>query len=99
MFPYGLGETNDGYTECWDNLHDFASKSQRLSPEHVTIREVFFLGQCAQFFSFTGAAQRIAIAAYAQGAIHCPLPSAVGKVPGDAEYRDLYMYAMESVCP
>ncbi len=28
-----------------------------------------------------------------------PLSSAVGKVPGDAEYVILYVHAMESVCP
>ena len=50
-------------------------------------------------FSFiNGAAQRIAVAAYAQGIIRHPFPSAVGKVPGDAEYVTLYMHAMESVC-
>jgi hypothetical protein len=27
-----------------------------------------------------------------------PFPSAVGKVPGGAEYVTLYVYAMESVC-
>ena len=32
------------------------------------------------------------------GHLH-PFPSAVGKVPGDAEYATLYVYAMESICP
>ena len=33
-----------------------------------------------------------------RGFICHPFPSAVGKVPGGAEYVTLYVYAMESVC-
>jgi hypothetical protein len=72
----------------------------RLSPEHVTSTSVFSgIYLVAFFLLHSGAVQRIAIAAYAQGAIHRPFSSAVGKVPGDAEYVTLYVHAMESVCP
>ena len=71
----------------------------RQSPEHVTPRECIFTIYCGLFPFFTGAEQRIAIAAYAQGAIRGPFSSAVGKVPGDAEHVTLYVHAMESVCP
>ena len=71
---------------------------RRLSPEHV-IHDLkdYFISSFTSFF-IASAAQRIAITAYAQGVI-CPFLSAVGKVPGDAEYATLYVYAMESICP
>ena len=43
------------------------ASAKRQSPEHVTCEEVFF-PDLQDVFLLTGAAQRIAIAAYAQGA-------------------------------
>jgi len=65
----------------------------------VTISEYYFiLFLKISFLFITDAAQRIAIAAHAQGFIWQPPLFAAGKVPGDAEYMTLYVYAMESIC-
>ena len=74
---------------------DTATSANRLSPKHVTYaKSVNFL----KIFNFlhNGAAQRIAIAAYAQGIHLLSSPSAVGKVPGGAEYMTLYVYAWKA---
>ncbi len=98
VWARGVTDTRISYTSGQPGVSITArSSAKRQSPEHVTLRRQFFF--TIYFLYFIGAAQRIAIAAHAQRAFHRPFFSAVGKVPGDAEYVTLYVHAMESVCP
>lgn len=63
------------------------------------LREVYFSGFTMAFFPSSLALRKELLSQLTHRGPHRPFSSAVGKVPGDAEYVSLYVHAMESVCP